>query len=105
MLPALVFLIIVTQVPMAITVIISFFHWNALYPNDITFSWFDNYVKIFTTSALRQSVITTIVLTVVVVLVSLVLGMVIALLLDRKFPGRGAVRTLMIAPFLIVPIA
>ncbi len=105
MLPALVFLIIVTQVPMAITVVISFFHWNALYPNDIGFTGFGNYVKIFTTSALRQSVIATIELTVVVVLISLVLGMVIALLLDRKFPGRGAVRTLMIAPFLIVPIA
>lgn len=105
MLPALVFLIIVTQVPMAITVVISFFHWNALYPNDIEFSWFDNYVEIFSTQDLRKSVVTTILLTVVVVLVSLVLGMIIALLLDRKFPGRGVVRTLMISPFLIVPIA
>ena len=29
----------------------------------------------------------------------------IALLLDRKFLGRGVVRTMMIAPFLIVPVA
>jgi sorbitol/mannitol transport system permease protein len=43
--------------------------------------------------------------TVVVVLVSLVLGLGIALLLDRSFFGRGMVRTLMIAPFLIVPVA
>jgi sorbitol/mannitol transport system permease protein len=42
---------------------------------------------------------------VVVVLVSLVLGMLIALLLDRKFLGRGAVRTMMITPFLVVPVA
>jgi sorbitol/mannitol transport system permease protein len=47
----------------------------------------------------------TIVLTVTVVLVSLVLGMLIALLLDQKFRGRGAVRTMMIAPFLVVPVA
>jgi sorbitol/mannitol transport system permease protein len=47
----------------------------------------------------------TIVTTVTVVLVSLVLGLLIALLLDRKFFGRGAVRTMMIAPFLVVPIA
>jgi sorbitol/mannitol transport system permease protein len=39
------------------------------------------------------------------VIVSLVLGMLIALLLDRKFRGRGAVRTMMIAPFLVVPVA
>jgi sorbitol/mannitol transport system permease protein len=31
--------------------------------------------------------------------------MLIALLLDRKFFGRGAVRTMMIAPFLVVPVA
>jgi sorbitol/mannitol transport system permease protein len=31
--------------------------------------------------------------------------MLIALLLDRKFVGRGAVRTMMIAPFLVVPVA
>ena len=40
-----------------------------------------------------------------VVLVSLVLGLGLALLLDRKFLGRGVVRTLLIAPFLLVPVA
>ena len=44
-------------------------------------------------------------MTVTVVLVSLVLGLGIALLLDRKFLGRGLARTLMIAPFLVVPVA
>jgi len=40
-----------------------------------------------------------------VVAVSVLIGLGVALLLDRKFFGRGAVRTMMIAPFLIVPIA
>jgi sorbitol/mannitol transport system permease protein len=40
-----------------------------------------------------------------VVLISLLLGLGIALLLDRKFRGRAAVRTMMIAPFLVVPVA
>ena len=47
----------------------------------------------------------TIVLTVTVVIVSLALGLGISLLLNRKFFGRGAVRTMMITPFLIVPVA
>ena len=38
-------------------------------------------------------------------LVSLVLGLVLAVLLDRKFPGRGLARTLLIAPFLVMPVA
>jgi sorbitol/mannitol transport system permease protein len=37
--------------------------------------------------------------------VSLLLGTLIALLLDRAFLGRGIVRTLMITPFLVVPVA
>ena len=43
--------------------------------------------------------------TATVVLVSLVLGLLLALLLDRVFLGRGLVRTMLIAPFLVVPVA
>ncbi|RFA17553.1 carbohydrate ABC transporter permease [Subtercola boreus] len=105
LLPALVFMIIVTQVPFVLTLIISFFNWNSLYPNDVYFSWFSNYVAVFVNPDLRNAMLVTVQITVVVVLVSLLLGLGIALLLDRKFWGRGAVRTLLIAPFLIVPVA
>jgi sorbitol/mannitol transport system permease protein len=47
----------------------------------------------------------TVVLTVTVVIVSLALGLGISLLLNRNFFGRGIVRTFMITPFLIVPVA
>jgi sorbitol/mannitol transport system permease protein len=79
--------------------------WNAYYPDERGFAGLANFRRVFTDVNMRQSVITTIVLTVTVVLVSLVLGMLIALLLDRRFRGRGAVRTMMIAPFLVVPVA
>jgi sorbitol/mannitol transport system permease protein len=46
-----------------------------------------------------------VVLTVTVVIVSLALGLGISLLLNRSFFGRGIVRTFMITPFLIVPVA
>ncbi len=105
LLPALLFLIVVTQLPFVITIIISFINWNALYPNDVRFGGLDNYVNVFTNESLRNAVLTTIILTVAVVLVSLVLGLCIALLLDRSFWGRGFVRTIMITPFLIVPVA
>lgn len=105
LLPALIFVIVATQVPMLITLIVSFIHWNSLYPNDIYFAGFDNYVTVFSSARLREAVWTSIELTVVVVLVSLVLGLVFALLLDRKFLGRGFVRTIFIAPFLLVPVA
>jgi len=105
LLPALVFLIVVTQLPFVATLVISFMNWNALYPDQRHFTGVANYRSVLTDATLRSSIVTTLVLTVAVVLVSLILGLLIALLLDRTFFGRGVVRTLMIAPFLVVPVA
>jgi sorbitol/mannitol transport system permease protein len=105
LLPALIFTIVLTQLPFVVTLVISFMDWNAYYPDERGFAGLDNFVRVFTDDAVRRSVLVTILLTATVVLVSLFLGMLIALLLDRRFPGRGAVRTMMIAPFLVVPVA
>lgn len=105
LLPALIFVIVMTQLPFAATLVISFMNWNAYYPDERGFAGFDNFARVFTDTNTRQAVFVTIVLTVAVVLISLVLGLLIAMLLDRKFLGRGIVRTMMITPFLIVPVA
>jgi len=105
LLPALVFTIILTQIPFIATLIISFMNWQANYPNEIFFGTLNNYATVFTDPALRSSVFFTVVLTVTVVIVSLAIGLGISLLLNRSFFGRGAVRTMMITPFLIVPVA
>jgi sorbitol/mannitol transport system permease protein len=105
LLPALIFLIVVTQLPFVITLVISFMNWNAYYPDERGFAGVDNYRRVLTDVNTRDAIFTTIQLTVAVVLISLVLGLLIALLLDRAFRGRGIVRTMMITPFLIVPVA
>ncbi|MEV5936039.1 sugar ABC transporter permease [Streptomyces sp. NPDC052079] len=105
LLPALIFMIVVTQLPFVATLVISFLDWNALYPDDRRFAGFANYGEVLSDPALRKSIWTTILLTVTVVLVSLLLGLLLALLLDRRFRGRAAVRTMLIAPFLLVPVA
>jgi sorbitol/mannitol transport system permease protein len=105
LLPALVFTIIVTQLPFIVTLVISFMNWNAYYPDEIGFAGIDNYRRVLTDVNMRDAIITTIELTALVVLISLALGLGIALLLDRKFTGRGIVRTMLITPFLVVPMA
>ena len=105
LLPALIFLIIVTQLPFVVTLLISFLNWNSLRPDQTGFAGVENYVEVLTNADLRQAIITTIVLTVSVVLASLAIGLGLALLLDKKFIGRGLARTLLIAPFLVVPVA
>ncbi|GLZ31094.1 sugar ABC transporter permease [Lentzea sp. NBRC 105346] len=105
LLPALIFLIVITQLPFVATLVISFMKWNSLDPAGRGFAGFDNYVNVFVDPDLRSSVINTVILTASVVLISLVLGLGLALLLDKKFRGRGIVRTMLIAPFLVVPVA
>jgi sorbitol/mannitol transport system permease protein len=105
LMPALVFMIIVTQLPFVITLIVSFMNWNAYYPAERGFTGIDNYRRVLTNVNTRNAIWVTIELTAAVVFLSLVLGLCIALLLDRPFRGRGVVRTMMITPFLIVPVA
>jgi sorbitol/mannitol transport system permease protein len=106
LMPALVFMIIITQLPFVATLIISFLRWNALRPElGKKFTGFGNYRDVLGDADFRSSIWFTIILTVTVVLVSLFLGLLLALLLNRSFRGRGAVRTMLIAPFLVVPVA
>ncbi|MFG2192046.1 carbohydrate ABC transporter permease [Streptomyces sp. NPDC048639] len=105
LLPALVFLIVVTQLPFVATLVISLFDWNSLAPDSRHFAGLENYATVVTDAELRDSVLTTMLLTAAVVVTSVVIGLALALLLDRAFFGRGAVRTMLIAPFLLVPIA
>ncbi|WP_405808706.1 sugar ABC transporter permease [Streptomyces sp. NBC_01520] len=105
LLPALVFLIVVTQLPFVATLVISLFDWNSLNPDKRSFNGLENYASVFTDAALRDSVLTTVLLTASVVIATVVAGLALALLLDRTFFGRGLVRTLLITPFLIVPVS
>ncbi|MYV56207.1 sugar ABC transporter permease, partial [Streptomyces sp. SID3212] len=105
LLPALIFLIAVTQLPFVATLFISLFDWNSLAPDERAFSGLSNYRTVVTDESLRESILTTILLTATVVIVSVVLGLLLALLINRKFLGRGFVRTLLITPFLLVPVS
>jgi sorbitol/mannitol transport system permease protein len=105
LLPALIFTIIVTQLPFVVTLVLSFRRYNTNHPNQYGWAGLANYKRVFTDKTMLRDVWNTVVITVGVVLISLILGLGIALLLNRKFWGRGAVRTMMITPFLIVPIA
>jgi len=105
LLPALVFVLAVTQIPFLLTVFYSFQSWNLVRPDSQEFVGLRNYVDVFADSQFRGALFNTVILTVVCVFVAMFLGLGLALLLDRKFLGRGLVRTLIITPFLILPAA
>lgn len=105
LMPALIVTILLTQLPFVLTLVYSMMSWNLLEPGQRTFVGFDNYVEAFSDSVFQDSVVNTLIITVSAVLVSALLGLGLALLLDRKFIGRGIARTLAITPFLVMPAA
>src|SRR3954453_16429155 len=105
LLPALLFTIVVTQLPFVVTLVYSFFSWNLLRPGSREFAFLENYGAVLGDSATRKALLVTVLLTVGAVIASVLLGLACALLVDRKFLGRGLVRTLLIAPFLVMPAA
>ncbi|ANY10246.1 sugar ABC transporter permease [Pseudonocardia sp. HH130630-07] len=105
LLPALIFTIIVTQLPFLVTIWYSLQSWNLVNPGSQRFVWFTNYATVFTDSQFRGVALNSILLTLGAVAIAMVIGLAIALLLNRAFVGRGIVRTLIITPFLITPVA
>ncbi|MCF8526905.1 MAG: sugar ABC transporter permease [Candidatus Nanopelagicales bacterium] len=105
LLPALVFAIILTQIPFLVTIVYSSLQWNLLKPADFGFTGFDNYITVFKSGDLIPAIVATVLITALSVVFSLLLGLLFAILLDRKFKGRAVARTLMITPFLLMPAA
>ena len=105
LLPALLFTIALTQLPFLITIWYSLRSWNLLNEDSDRFVGLRNYLAIFTDSTFRGAALNSILYTLACVLFALILGMIFALLLDRAFLGRGLARTLLITPFLIMPVA
>ena len=105
LLPALIFMIVVTQVPFLFTLYYSTLSWNLVRPGSRQFVGLDNYMAVVNDSQFWSVALNTVILIIGVVLVSAFFGLLLALLLDRAFFGRGVVRTLLITPFLVTPVA
>jgi sorbitol/mannitol transport system permease protein len=105
LLPAFVYVVLVTQIPFVLTIYYSFFSWNLLKEGSFQFVGLANYARLVTDESIRTAVLNTVVLTLAVIAISVVLGLAVATLLNSEVFGKGLMRTLMIAPFLIMPTA
>jgi polyol transport system permease protein len=108
LLPALLYVVVITQLPFVVSIYYSFTNLKdktqSLIPEPTKFVGFANYKQIFSDPFFRQAVWTSVKMTVLAVLLSLIVGTLFAILLDRKFLGRGVIRTLLITPFLLMPV-
>jgi sorbitol/mannitol transport system permease protein len=108
LLPALLYVVAVTQLPFVVSIYYSFTNLKdktqLLIPEPTKFVGLDNYRQIFSDPFFRQAMWTSVKMTVLAVVLSLIIGTLFAILLDRKFLGQGLIRTLLITPFLLMPV-
>jgi sorbitol/mannitol transport system permease protein len=104
LLPALLFTVLITQIPFVMSVWYSLTNWTVVPPTPREFVGLENYTELADDEFFRDAAWVSVVITVSSVVASLILGTLLALLLDRRFLGRGLVRTLLITPFLIMPV-
>lgn len=104
LLPALIFMIVVTQIPFVMSIWYSLTDWTIVPESPREFVGIQNYKDLVGDKFFREAALTSTVMTVAAVLLSLLFGTLLAILLDRKFFGQGFVRTLLITPFLIMPV-
>ena len=104
LLPALLLIVLITQIPFVMSIWYSLTDWKIVPPTPREFVGLDNYTSLADDRFFRDAAWVSVVMTVSSVIASLVIGTLLAVLLDRTFFGRGFVRTLLITPFLIMPV-
>jgi sorbitol/mannitol transport system permease protein len=103
MAPSVVVLLLWMIVPLVMTLWFSFQRYNLLDPTVSGFAGIDNYYYLVTDPDFWASLQNTLVLVGSVLVITVVSGVLLAVLFDQEFPGRGVARVLAISPFFIMP--
>jgi sorbitol/mannitol transport system permease protein len=104
-LPALIFMIVLTQIPFLLAVWFSLHAWNLLVPSEgFPFVGLTNYVNEFVHDPNFWPILgNTLQLVAGAIILALVGGTILALLLNRPIWGRNLLRALATIPFLVTP--
>lgn len=105
MMPSLVALMLVLAIPLAYSLITSFFDTNLKYQGLGDFVGLQNYVTVLKDTYFTSSVVTTLKFTVFVVSLEFLAGLAIGLLLNNIYKARNFFFTIIIVPMMITPIA
>ena len=109
--PAVVLLLIWMLVPLSMTLYFSFIRYvlvNFRRPDWATPSlsnWrgFGNYKYVLDAKDFWMAIQNSVLIVSSILVLTVILGLLIAVLINRTFPGRGIVRVLLISPFFVMP--
>ncbi|QOR38200.1 sugar ABC transporter permease [Billgrantia diversa] len=101
--PAVTLLLLWMLVPLGMTVWFSLQRYNLLMPGMEGFAGLENYEYLFTDPALWRAMGNTLLLVGSVLVITVGGGVLLAVLFQQEFPGRGIARVLAISPFFVMP--
>ncbi len=104
-LPTLIFMAVMIVVPIVMTLVFSLCDWNLLMGTGMKFNWGRNYLDVLGSVEFWQSLGITFYYTGLATVAELLLGVAIALILNRKFAGKNAVKTIVLLPYMMAPVA
>lgn len=103
--PLVLLLLLINVVPVFYSLYLSLSHWPLERIRELpTFAGLANYQRMFEDSRLMGSAKFTALFTFASVPIEISLGLILALLLDGRFPGRAIVRALFVLPLAMAPL-
>ena len=99
--PAVLIIAATILVPFGMAVFLSLHSWNLKRPGRERFVGLENYIDWLTDSDFWEPLRTTFTFAILAVIVIVVVSLLISLLLNEKFPGRGVLRALLLIPWAI----
>jgi multiple sugar transport system permease protein len=104
-LPAVLFVVILMVFPVVYTFFLSFTDWSLTSGRPLSVVGLASYFKVLKEPRFLESLGRTFYFTFGAVIVEMVLGTVLALILNRKFKGKGIVKALLLLPLVATPVA
>ena len=104
LLPALLFLLAVSIVPLLYSLVVSLLRYNLMNPDRTGFVGLRNFQLILASPDFWNSLLVTVEFVVIAVGLELVLGLGLALVLSRDVPGVGVFRSFILVPLALAPV-
>ncbi|MFZ5861173.1 MAG: carbohydrate ABC transporter permease [Spirochaetota bacterium] len=104
-LPAVVFVIVMMLFPVLYTLFLSFTNWNLTSGMPLSIVFLKSYQKVLREPRFIAALGRTFSFTALAVAVETILGMIVALILNREFRGKGFTKLIMLLPLVSTPVA
>ena len=102
--PSMIFLILVTTIPLVSLLVMSCFRIDLTYPLDNGWIGFENYTDMLTDARFRYSIILTAIYTATTVFLQVLMGLALAMAFFRGFRGQGLMRVSVLLPMILAPV-